>query len=236
MQAGNQSKLVSKSFPDALLGRKVGMTQVFTPEGEVKGVTVIEIGPCVVLAVRTLLEHGYEGAQLGFVPKKMQRVNKAMTGHFAKVGKGSFYYVKEVRCDVTALGWKVGQEVKVSEMFTKGEIVDVSGTSIGCGFQGVIKRHGMKGFPASRGTHEYERHAGAIGCRKFPGRIFKNKRMPGRMGGDTVTLLNLTVMDIRPEENLLMIQGGIPGSKGALVTIRRAIKAGKAVQSQKKAA
>lgn len=212
-------------YPEGLIGKKLGMSQVFTPEGECVPVTAIEVGPCYVLEVRTDEKDGYQAVQLGFEPKKMQRVSKAETGHFAKSGKGAFYHVKEMRCAASTLGWVTpGQELKVADVFAQGELVDVSGVSIGRGFQGVVKRYKVKGQPATRGTHEYRRHIGAIGCRKFPGRVFKNQRMPGHMGNENVTLQNLTVVGVRPEDNLLLVKGGIPGAAGSLVVIKKAMK------------
>lgn len=214
-----------KLYPEGLLGKKLGMSHIFTAEGVCVPVTVVQAGPCYVLDVKKKDLHGYSAVQLGFEPKKFQRVNKAETGHFKKAGKGAFYHVKEVRCDVDALGWgNLGQELKVAEVFQDGELVDVSGVSIGRGFQGVVKRHGMKGQPSTRGTHEVRRHVGAIGCRKFPGHIFKNKRMPGHMGDANVTIQNVQVVGVKPEENVILIKGGIPGATGSLVVIRKAIK------------
>ena len=218
----------SKFYPEGLLGKKLGMTQVFTAEGQSIPVTFIQAGPCYVMDVRGQDVHGYSAVQFGFDPKKPQRCTKAELGQFKKAAQGAFYHVKEVRCDVQGLGWnEVGKEVTVSDVFKDGETVDVSGVSIGRGFQGVVRRHGMKGQPMTRGTHEVRRHVGAIGCRKFPGRVFKGQRMPGRMGGDNVTVQNLEVVGIRPEENILLVKGGIPGARGSLVVIRKAAKGGK---------
>jgi large subunit ribosomal protein L3 len=215
----------SKHYPEGILGKKLGMTQVFTAEGQSIPVTIIQAGPCYVLNVRGKEEHGYTAVQFGFEPKKNQRCNKAELGQFKKAGQGAFYHVKEVRCDAESLGWnEVGKEVTVSDVFKDGETVDISGVSIGRGFQGVVRRHGMKGQPMTRGTHEVRRHVGAVGCRKFPGRIFKGQRMPGRMGGTNVTVQNLQVVGVKPEENLLLVRGGIPGARGSLVVIRKAIK------------
>lgn len=217
----------SKTYTEGLLGKKLGMTQVFTPEGASVPVTIIQAGPCYVLDVRGQDVHGYSAVQFGFEPKKSQRCTKAELGSFKKGGQGAFYHIKEVRCDVQGLGWgEVGKEIKVGDVFKDGEVVDVSGVSIGRGFQGVVRRHGMKGQPMTRGTHEVRRHVGAVGCRKFPGRIFKNQRMPGRMGGDNVTVQNLQVVGVRPEENILLVRGGIPGARGSLVVIRKAMKQG----------
>lgn len=215
----------NKRYPEGLLGKKLGMTQIFSKDGQCVPVTVIQAGPCYVLDVKTADAHGYSGVQFGFEPKKAQRVNKPELGHFSRAGRGAFYHVKEIRCDAEGLGWTtLGQEVRVGEIFKDGEIVDVSGVSIGKGFAGVVKRFGAKGQPATRGTHEVRRHIGAVGCRKFPGRIFKNKRMPGHMGNELVTIQNLEIVGVKPEENLILVKGGIPGSKGGLVVIRRAVK------------
>lgn len=214
-----------KVFPEGLLGRKVGMTQVFGPQGEAVPVTVIEVGPCYVLGVKDEAKDGYSAVQFGFGPKKPQRINKALTGHFAKAGRGGFYHIREVRCDVASLGWNsLGHEVKVADVFKDGELVDVSGTSIGRGFAGVVKRFKVGGQPATRGTHEYRRHIGAIGNRKFPGRVKKNQRMPGHMGNEAVTVQNLEVVAVRPEENVLLVKGGVPGANGGLLVIKKARK------------
>ncbi len=212
-------------YPQGILGVKVGMTQVFTGEGETVPVTVIRTGPCYVLQVLEKAKQGYDGVQLGFEPRKASRVAKPERGLFDKAGVGAFEHVREIRCSPSNFGWdSVGTEIKVGDVFKDGDLVDVSGTSVGKGFQGVVRRFHTKGQPATRGTHEYRRHIGSVGCRKFPGRIFKNKKMPGRMGGEAVTLQNLEVVGVRAEENLLIVKGGIPGSKGGLVVIRKARK------------
>lgn len=219
------SGINKRVFTPGILGKKLGMTQVFDSKGEAVPVTVVEAGPCFILAVRNDEESGYKAVQLGFGPKNMNSLSKAEKGHFVKSARGAFSHVKEIRCDIDALGWtSVGQEVRVAELFKDGQHVDVSGLSIGRGFQGVVKRHGMKGQPATRGTHEVRRHVGAVGCRKFPGRIFKNKRMPGHMGADNVTIQNLQVVGVKAEDNLILIRGGIPGPAGALVVVRQSKK------------
>ncbi|MCL4125269.1 UNVERIFIED_CONTAM: hypothetical protein GTU68_056329 [Idotea baltica] len=201
------------------------MTQVFTEDGACVPVTAIEVGPCYVLDVIEENPRGYTAVRLGFDEKKQQRVNKPEAGNFKKAGKGSFYHVKEVRCDIEALGWNsLGQEIKVDEVFADGQKVDVTGTSMGRGFAGVVKKFRVAGQPSTRGTHEYRRHIGSIGCRKSPGRVFKNRKMPGQYGNKTVTLQNLEVIKVRPEDNVLLVKGGIPGAKGSLVEIRKAIK------------
>lgn len=219
---------------EGLLGKKMGMTQIFAQDGEVIPVTVVQTGPCYIVDLKTEARDGYKAVQIGFGEKKAQRINRPLTGHLKKAEKGGFYHVREIRCDTESLGWNtVGQELKIGEIFENGQLVDITGVSIGKGFAGVIKRHGMKGQPATRGTHEDRRNIGAIGCRKFPGRVFKNKRMAGHMGMDTVTVQNLEVVGVNADENILLIRGGIPGSKGSLVVIRKATKA---AISDKKAA
>ena len=222
-----------KLHPEGLLGKKVGMTQIFTQDGQFLPVTAIQVGPCYVLDVKNIEKHGYTGVQLGFEPKKNQRATKAELGHFAKAGKGAFEHVQEMRCDPDKLGWTtLGHEIKASDIFATGELVDISGVTIGRGFSGVVRRFKVKGQPSTRGTHEYRRHIGAVGCRKYPGRIFKNKRMPGHMGAENKTIQNLKVVGVRAEENIILVHGGIPGAVGGLVVIKKAIKGYK----QKKAA
>ncbi len=214
-----------RQYPEGLLGKKLGMTHVIDGEGKCIPVTVVEVGPCYVLGTRSQETNGYSAVQLGFGSKKQQRVNKPEMGHFAKAGKGAFYHVKEIRCDIEKLGWKdLGQEIKVADVFTEGELVDVTGTSIGKGFTGVVKRYGMKGQPATRGTHEYERHGGANGMRKTPGRVLPGHKMAGHQGNERVTVQNLVVVSVKADDNLLLVRGAIPGSKGSLVTVRKAIK------------
>ena len=212
-------------YPEGLLGKKLGMTHVIDEEGKCVPVTLVQVGPCYVLGVRSAEENGYSAVQLGFEPKKMQRVSKPEMGTFSAAGRGAFYHVNEIRCDAEGLGWNnLGKELRVGDVFKDGEFVDVTGTSIGRGFSGVVRRFHMKGQPATRGTHEYERHVGSIGCRKSPAKIHKNKRMPGHMGNERVTVQNLKVIAVRPEDNVLLVRGGIPGSKGGLVTVRKAMK------------
>ena len=214
-----------KLHPEGLLGKKLGMTQIFAEDGSCVPVTVIQTGPCVVVGLKSEDKDGYQALQLGFKEKKNQRMNKAELGRFRKAGKGGFYHVAEVRCDAERLGWNnLGKELTVSDVFEQDEKVDVSGLSIGRGFAGVMRRFDVKGQPKTRGTHEFRRHIGSVGCRKFPGRIWKNQKMPGRMGGKQVTIQNLKVVGIRPEENLLLVKGAIPGAKGSFVIVRRSMK------------
>lgn len=202
-----------------LIGRKVGMTQFYNAEGNVIPVTVIETGPCVVVQKREAAKDGYSALQVGFGSKKAQRVNKAMQGHMAKAGKGAFEVLKEFRlADVSQ--YTVGQEIKVADLFKAGDRIAVSGTSKGHGFTGVIKRWSFAGFPGSHGTHEYFRHGGSIGNRSYPGRVRKGKKMAGHWGNEQVSILNLEVVDIRPEENLMLVKGAVPGAKHGVVIVQ----------------
>src|SRR5574341_1242305 len=185
---------------DGLIGQKIGMTQVFGVDGRVVPVTVIQTGPCVVVQKREIERDGYKALQVGFGGKKGQRLNKPEQGHLVKAGKGAFRVLREFRFDDVAQ-YELGQEIKVSDLFKVGDRVDVSGTSKGRGFAGVIKRWGFSGFPASHGTHEYFRHGGSIGNRSFPGRVFKGKRMAGRWGNERVTISNLEVVEVRADQD-----------------------------------
>jgi large subunit ribosomal protein L3 len=207
-----------------LIGKKRGMTQVYD-DGVLVPVTVVEAGPCTVVQLKTAASDGYAAIQVGFGEKKAQRATKAYREHCLKAGKGVFVTLSEFRAeDVTP--YAVGQQLTVGELFKAGDVVDVTGTSKGRGYAGVIKRHGFGGFPGSHGTHEYFRHGGSIGNRSFPGRVFKGRRMAGQLGHDRVTIQNLKVVAIRPEENIVLIRGAVPGPNGALVTVKPAVKGG----------
>jgi large subunit ribosomal protein L3 len=206
-----------------LIGKKLGMTQLFSADGGVVPVTVIETGPCVVLQKKEAARDGYDAVQVGFGSKKNQRVNKPEQGHMKKVAKGAFRVLREFRSEDVGK-YEVGQEIKVSDLFKAGDRVDVTGTSKGRGFAGVIKRWGFGGFPASHGTHEYFRHGGSIGNRSFPGRVFKGKKMAGHWGNERVSVQNLEVLEVRPEGNLLLVKGSVPGSRRGVVLVRRAVK------------
>lgn len=216
----------------AIYGRKVGMTKMFTDEGKHVPVTVLELGPNVIQQVKTDETDSYEAVQIGFGTQKPQRVSKAQRQHFAKAEKGVPKFVGEIRLDQqngAAKGksseFKAGDEITLSGMFEKGNHVDVVGTSLGKGFAGVMKRHHMKGAQTNtHGTHEYFRHGGSIGCRKFPGRVFKNKRMAGHMGNERVIQLGLEVLDVRAEENVLIVKGSVPGPKDGIIFVRSAVK------------
>lgn len=209
-----------------LIGKKIGMTQVFGADGIVVPVTVIRTGPCVVVQKKETGRDGYNAVQIGFGNKKNQRVNKPEQGHMVKAGKGAFQVLREFRLQDVGQ-YEVGQEIKVADIFKAGDRIDVSGTSKGRGFAGVIKRWNFSGFPASHGTHEYFRHGGAIGNRSYPGRVFKGKKMAGHWGNEKVSVQNLEVVGIRPEENLLLVKGAVPGAKRGILIIRRAVKGNK---------
>ena len=211
---------------NGLIGKKIGMTQVFGADGNVLPVTVIQTGPCVVVQKRETGRDGYNALQLGFGSRKSQRVNKPEQGHMVKAGKGAFQLLREFRSEDVGQ-YEVGQEIKVADLFKVGDRVDVSGTSKGRGFTGVIKRWGFAGFPGSHGTHEYFRHGGSIGNRSFPGRVFKGKKMAGQWGNERISVQNLEVIGVRAEDNLLLVKGAVPGAKRGFVFIRRAIKGNK---------
>ncbi|WLD93528.1 50S ribosomal protein L3 [Alkalihalobacillus sp. AL-G] len=204
-----------------ILGRKLGMTQVFAENGEVIPVTVVEAEPNVVLQTKTAENDGYEAIQIGFADKKQSRSNKPASGHAEKANTKPKRYVKEVR-GVSMADYEVGQEVKV-DIFQEGDVVDVTGTSKGKGFQGVIKRHGQSRGPMSHGSR-YHRRPGSMGATD-PMRVFKGKKLPGRMGGKRVTVQNLEIVKVDAERNLLMIKGNVPGAKKSYVTVEAGIKA-----------
>lgn len=208
-----------------ILGKKLGMTQVFAADGRCISVTVVEAGPCVVLQKKTVATDGYNALQLGFGVKKSHRVNKPEMGHFKKVGKGAFAHLRELRAD-NVDNYNVGDELTCDSIFAAGDIIDVTGTSKGKGFQGVIKRWNFAGGRATHGSM-FHRGAGSIGASAWPSRVFKGKKMAGQMGNERVTVQNLQVVEIRPEENLILVKGAIPGAKNSLVMIRKGIKAKK---------
>ncbi|HSG01548.1 MAG TPA: 50S ribosomal protein L3 [Vicinamibacterales bacterium] len=203
-----------------ILGRKLGMTQVYTDDGALVPVTVIQAGPCTVVGQRTTERDGYLAAQLGFEDAKEARVRKPRQGFFAKAGAGPFRVVREVAVAGEETP-SVGTQVRAGDVFVAGDRVAVTGTSKGRGTAGVMKRHNFSGFPASHGTHEYFRHGGSIGNRSYPGRVFKGKRMSGRMGAVRVTTPNLTIVAVRPDDDLLLVRGAVPGARGGLVLVRK---------------
>ena len=207
-----------------IIGKKLGMTQVFGENGNVIPITVIEAGPCAIVQIKTREKEGYNALQLGFMKKKPQRVNRPLSGHFKKSGTDPYYILKEFPVDDVG-EYTVGQEITL-ETFAVGGFVDVIGTSKGKGFAGVVKRHGFRGSSRSHGTHEYFRHGGSIGTSATPSRTFKGKKMPGHFGNSRITAQNLRIVDIKPEQNLLLVKGAVPGSNNSIVIIREAKKKG----------
>ncbi len=205
-----------------VLGTKLGMTQVFADDGRIVPVTVVAAGPCVVTAVRTPEADGYSAVQLGFGEIDPRKVTKPVAGHFAKAGVTPRRYLVEVRTD-DAASYTLGQEV-TAETFTAGELIDVTATSKGKGFAGVVKRHGFKGLSSSHGTKRKHRAPGSIGGCAYPGRVFKGVRMAGRMGGERTTTPNLTLHGVDADRGLLLIKGAVPGAAGSLVLVRNAAK------------
>jgi large subunit ribosomal protein L3 len=205
-----------------ILGVKLGMTQVFDENNKAIPVTVIEAGPCVVTQVRTLEKDGYEAVQMAFGAIDPRKVSKPEAGHFAKAGTTPRKYVGELRTS-NAAAYAVGQEVK-ADIFTPGEIVDAQGTSLGKGSAGVMKRHNFRGFGDGHGVERKHRTSGSIGNRTTPGRVFKGKRMMGRMGVETVTVQNLTVHAVDAEKSLILIKGAVPGRNGSQIFIHSASK------------
>lgn len=205
-----------------VLGTKLGMTQVWDADNRVVPVTVVQAGPCVVTQVRTPDTHGYSAIQVAFGAVDPRKVTKPQAGHFAKAGVTPRRHVTELRTD-DASEYTVGQEIN-ADVFEAGQIVDVTGTSLGKGFAGVMKRHGFSGHRASHGAHRTHRTPGSIGACATPGRVFKGLKMAGRMGGDQVTTQNLTVHAVDAEKGLILIKGAIPGPQGGLVVVKSAAK------------
>lgn len=206
----------------AILGKKIGMTQIFTEDGVLIPVSVIQAGPCSVVQKKTEEVDGYSAVQVGFEDKKASRTNKPEKGHFAKANVPVKKYLKEFKLD-NAAELNVGDELTVSQ-FTGGELVDVTGTSKGHGYAGAIKRWGTHRGPMTHGSH-YHRGPGSLGACSDPSRVFKGKKMPGHYGVDKVTIQNLDLVKIDEERNLLLVKGSIPGPKGGLVVVKNAVKA-----------
>ncbi len=204
-----------------ILGRKIGMTQIFAENGDLIPVTVVQATPNVVLQKKTVETDGYNAIQLGFEDKKESRANKPEKGHAAKANTAPKRFIREIR-GVNVDEYEVGQEVKV-DIFSEGELVDVTGISKGKGFQGVIKRHGQARGPMAHGSR-YHRRPGSMGAID-PARVFKGKKLPGRMGGKKVTVQNLEIVKVDVERNLLLIKGNVPGAKKSLLKIKSAVKA-----------
>jgi large subunit ribosomal protein L3 len=204
-----------------LIGRKLGMTQVFSGDGMAIPVTVIEMGPCVITQKKTKEIDGYDALQLGFGRKKQKNVTKPIQGHLKKTGSGFPRVLREFRM-MSPEDYEEGQELKV-DIFEVGDYVDVVGVSKGRGFAGVVKRYGFKGGRATHGSM-FHRAPGSIGASAYPSRVFKGKKLPGHMGNKRKTIQNLVVVGIRPNENLILIKGSVPGSRNSIVLVKNSIK------------
>lgn len=207
-----------------ILGKKVGMTQIFDERGEVVPVTVIEAGPCYVAQIKTAERDGYTAIQMGFEEAKPKSLTRPQLQHLQKSNLPPVRYLRELRLQEDEIArFEEGQQL-TADVFEVGELVDVTGTSKGKGFAGVVKRHGFRGGPKTHGQSDRLRAPGSIGACKTPGRVFKGKRMPGRMGGDRVTVQGLKVVMVDPERNLIAVRGAVPGAKNGLLLIRQARK------------
>ena len=206
----------------AIIGRKVGMTQIFDEKGNVIPVTVIEAGPCSIVQIKSEETDGYNAVQLGFGNVKENKINKPEKGHFTKVKVTPTKHLREFRMDDVS-DVKVGDEIK-ADVFTEGDSVDIQGTTKGKGFQGVIKRHGQHRGPMGHGSM-YHRRPGSMGSTSTPGRVHKGKKLPGHMGVDTITIQNLEVVNVDLDKNVLLVKGSVPGANGAILKIRQSVKA-----------
>ena len=206
----------------AILGKKVGMTQIFDKNGRAIPVTVVEAGPCTVVQVKTKDADGYEAIQLGFGEVKESKLTKPKKGEFKKASLTPKKHLREFRLDDIS-SYKIGDEVK-ADIFAAGEKIDVQGTSKGKGFQGVIKRHGQSRGPMGHGSM-YHRRPGSMGSTSTPGRVFKGKRLPGHMGTNTITIQNLEVVSVDLDKNVILVKGSVPGANGAILKIKSSVKA-----------
>lgn len=207
-----------------ILGKKIGMTQIFTEDGVVIPVTVVEAGPVTVLQKKNIEKDGYNSIQVGFVDAKAKHINKPLKGHFEKANVDYKRHLTEFRTDDVE-SYEIGQELK-ADIFAAGDMIDVTGTSKGKGFQGVIKRHGQSRGPETHGSR-YHRRPGSMGASAYPAKVFKGKKLPGHMGNVKVTVQNLEVVKIDTDRNLLLVKGAIPGPKGGLLTIKESVKTSK---------
>lgn len=208
-----------------VLGRKLGSTQVFMPNGDCVSCAVIEAGPNVVVGHRTKEKDGYTALIVGFGKRKAQRTNKPLAGQFKKAGVDAPQHVREFRVAAEVLAnHAVGSTIALDQLFTEGQTVDVAGKTRGRGFQGVVRRWSFAGFVQTHGTHEYRRHGGSIGTNMTPGRTLPNIKMPGHYGDEALTVLNQKIVKIDAEKNLLLIAGGVPGARNSLVAVRGAVK------------
>ncbi|HUP18137.1 MAG TPA: 50S ribosomal protein L3 [Acidimicrobiia bacterium] len=209
---------------NAILGEKLGMTQIFDDQARAIPVTVIKAGPCHVVQIKNIDTDGYSAIQIAFGEIRPKLVNEPTKGHFAKAGVEPTRHLVEIRVDEPNQ-YKVGQEIKIADVLSQGGLADVTGVSKGKGFQGVMKRHGFAGLGAAHGAHKKHRAPGSIGACATPARVFKGKKMPGRMGNDQVTTLNLQIVGIDTERDLLLLRGAVPGANGSLILVREAVKA-----------
>ena len=214
---------INNKISKGLLGTKLGMTQVWNEQGKLIPVTVIEVAPNVVTQVRTPERDGYNAVQIAYGQIDPRKVNQPLTAHFEAAGVTPRRHLTEVRT-ADAADYSLGQELTVDATFEAGQLVDVVGTSKGKGFAGVMKRHNFKGVSASHGSHRNHRKPGSIGASSTPSRVFKGMRMAGRMGGERVTVLNLTVHAVDAEKGLLLVKGAVPGARGRIVYVRNAVK------------
>ncbi len=205
----------------AIIAKKVGMTQVFSPEGEIIPVTVLEAGPCSVVQVKSLAKDGYEAIQVSFGAIKAKNVTKPVAGHYEKVDQELKRRLKEFRLE-DAASYEIGQELK-ADIFEAGDHVDISGVSKGKGFQGNIKRHGQSRGPMAHGS-KYHRAVGSMGASSDPSRVFKGKNLPGHMGSENCTVQNMTIVKADAEKNLLLVKGAVPGSNGSIVYVMDTLK------------
>ncbi len=212
-------------MPIGILGRKLGMSQIFDENNNAIAVTVIEAGPCPIVQKKTVKTDSYNAVQLGFLDKKRQRLTKPELGHFDKASVPAKRYLREFRLTEEEIGqYEAGQEVKAG-IFQAGDFIDVTGTSKGKGFAGVIKRHHFAGSSEmSHGTHEYFRHGGSIGSATYPGKVFKGRKMAGHMGDERVTIQSLKVIEVREEMNVIFVMGSVPGGTNGLLMLRKAVK------------
>lgn len=208
-----------------LIGKKLGNTQIFNDDGSVTPVTVVETGPCVVVGKRTLEKDGYSALQLGFGTKDKRHVNKAQKVAFEKAGVAAPEVIREFRLSPEVVGkYEVGQQVKASDVFTEGQIIDITGLTKGRGYTGVMKRWNFAGSKASHGAHEYQRHGGSIGTNMTPGRTLPNVKMCGQYGNERVTMQKIRVARVVDADNLVLVAGGVPGSKNGIVELRGTVK------------
>ncbi|MDY6854833.1 MAG: 50S ribosomal protein L3 [Thermodesulfobacteriota bacterium] len=207
-----------------IIGRKLGMTQIFSESGNVLPVTVIEAGPCIVVQKKTLDNDGYSVLQLGYSEKKVKRLNKPLNGHFKRHNAIPCVYLKEFEFN-NIDDYKEGDRITVDNMFNAGDFVDVTGMSKGKGFAGVVKRWGFRGGPSGHGSM-FHKAPGSIGASATPSRVFKGRKMPGRLGGKRVTVQNIEVVEVKPNKNVILLKGAVPGSRNGIIIIKSSVKKG----------